>query len=60
MTSSDFLLRYASVTTALFDYIEHDMLALACAFIDDDEPVSPSLHDTVHLRLPQPVDIPLT
>lgn len=37
MTSSDFLLRYASVTTALFDHIEHDMLALAAAFIDDDE-----------------------
>ena len=37
MTSSDFLLRYASVTTALFEHIEHDMLALAAAFIDDDE-----------------------
>ena len=37
MTSSNFLLCYASVTTSLFDQVEHDMLALASAFIDDEE-----------------------
>ena len=58
MTSSDFLLRYASVTTALFDHIEHDMLALAAAFIDDDEASSAPFqgvllpHVTLSLHMP--------
>ena len=60
MTSADFLLRYASVTTALFDHIEHDMLALSSAFIDDDETSPPAWHDTVPLHALQPQDIPLT
>ena len=59
MTSTDFLLRYASVTTALFDHIEHDMLALSSAFIDDDE-ASPQAWQDVLPYLPQPLDIPLT
>ncbi|MFC0252910.1 hypothetical protein [Massilia consociata] len=60
MTSSDFLLRYASVTTALFDHIEHDMLALACAFIDDDEASPAPLLDAVLPHMPQRMDIPQT
>ena len=60
MTSSNFLLRYASVTTALFDHIEHDMLALASAFIDDDEPSPTAWHDTMLPANPLPMDIPLT
>lgn len=45
MTPTDFLLRYASVTTALFDHIEHDMLALSSAFIDDDDTAPGTWHD---------------
>ena len=60
MTSSDFLLRYASVTTALFDHIEHDMLALSSAFIDDDDTFPSSMHEAGTVWLPQPQDIPLT
>ena len=59
MTSSDFLLRYASVTTALFDHIEHDMLALASASIDDDEPPSTPFQGAVPPHCPLPLDIPL-
>ena len=60
MTSSDFLLRYASVTTALFDHIEHDMLALSCAFIDEDDPFPSCMHEAGAVPMPQPHDIPLT
>ena len=60
MTSSDFLLRYASVTTALFDHIEHDMLALASAFIDDEEPSSTPFQGALLPHIPLPVNIPLT
>ena len=60
MTSTDFLLRYASVTTALFDHIEHDMLALSSAFIDDDEIFASSMHEAGTAFAPQPLDIPLT
>ncbi len=60
MTSSDFLLRYASVTTALFDHIEHDMLALASAFIDDDEPSSTPFQGALWPHGPLPVNSPLT
>jgi hypothetical protein len=60
MTSSDFLLRYASVTTALFDHIEHDMLALSSAFIDDDEAPPPAWQDSLPPLALQPQDIPLT
>ncbi len=60
MTSSDFLLRYASVTTALFDHIEHDMLALASAFIDDEDLSMPGLHEALPPCLPRQVDIPTT
>ncbi len=60
MTSSDFLLRYASVTTALFDHIEHDMLALSCAFIDDDDIAPPSRHDALPPHAMQPLDLPQT
>ena len=58
MTSTDFLLRYASVTTALFDHIEHDMLAMSSAFIDDDEPLPLPLHDLVPPPLPQSMSTP--
>ncbi|UVW27708.1 hypothetical protein [Massilia sp. H6] len=59
MTSTDFLLRYASVTTALFDHIEHDMQALACAFIDDDEASAlPFQGVMTGYRLP-PMNLPL-
>lgn len=60
MTSTDFLLRYASVTTSLFDHIEHDMLALSCAFIDDDEASPTSWHDAPPPAALLPLDIPLT
>ncbi|SFC95719.1 hypothetical protein [Massilia yuzhufengensis] len=60
MTSTDFLLRYASVTTSLFDHIEHDMLDLSSAFIDDDDPAPILLHDPVLLHAPLPLDIPLS
>jgi len=60
MTSSDFLLRYASVTTALFDHIEHDMLTLSSAFIDDDEAPLPAWQDSLPPLALQPQDIPLT
>ena len=60
MTSSDFLLRYASVTTALFDHIEHDMLALSSAFIDDDEPAPATPHGMLLPPVPRPLDLPLT
>ena len=60
MTSSDFLLRYASVTTALFDHIEHDMLALSSAFIDEDEPFPNSMHEAGAVQLAQPLDLPQT
>ena len=60
MTSSDFLLRYASVTTSLFDHIEHDMLALSSAFIDDDEPPLITLYGTMLPAMPQAMDIPLS
>ncbi|CAN7278264.1 hypothetical protein [Massilia sp. LjRoot122] len=60
MTSSDFLLRYASVTTALFDHIEHDMLALSSAFIDDDEAPPQSWHDAPPHHAHQPLDLPLS
>lgn len=60
MTSSDFLLRYASVTTALFDHIEHDMLALSCAFIDEDEPFPSSMPDAGPVPTPQPLGLPQT
>lgn len=58
MTSSDFLLRYASVTTALFDHIEHDMLALSCAFIDDDEASLPAWQDAPPRHAMLPLDLP--
>ena len=60
MTSSDFLLRYASVTTALFDHIEHDMLALSSAFIDDDDAPPQNWHDAPPQHAHQPLDIPLS
>ena len=60
MTSSDFLLRYASVTTALFDHIEHDMLALASAFIDDDEPPATPFQGAIPAYCPLPMDLPLS
>jgi hypothetical protein len=60
MNSSTFLLRYASVTTALFDHIEHDMLALACAFIDDDEPAGSVSHDTLWPQGLKPLYVPVT
>jgi len=60
MTSTDFLLRYASVTTALFDHIEQDMLQLSCAFIDDDEASSTAWHDALPPAALLPLDIPLT
>jgi hypothetical protein len=60
MTSSDFLLRYASVTTALFDHIEHDMLALSSVFIDDDEAPLPAWQDALPPHARQAQDIPLT
>jgi len=60
MTSTDFLLRYASVTTALFDHIEQDMLQLSCAFIDDDEAASPGWLDAAPPAALLPLDIPLT
>ena len=60
MTSSDFLLCYASVTTALFDQIEHDMLAQTCAFIDDDE-APLALHcDVPATPCSRPMDLPMT
>jgi len=58
MTSSDFLLCYASVTTALFDHIEHDMLALASAFIDDEEAYLPGPHEAMPSCLARQADIP--
>ena len=60
MTSSDFLLRYASVTTALFDHIEHDMLALSCAFIDDDDTVPPAWQDALPPHAMRSLDLPQT
>ncbi|MCA1245227.1 hypothetical protein [Massilia sp. MS-15] len=36
MASSNFLLCYASVTTALFEHIEDDMLDQSLALLDDD------------------------
>lgn len=60
MTSSDFLLRYASVTTALFEHIEHDMLALSCAFIDDDEASPPASQDALPPHALKSLHIPLT
>jgi len=60
MTSSDFLLCYASVTTALFDQIEHDMLAQACAFIDDDEAPLTLPCDVLAASSPRPMDLPMT
>jgi len=36
MASSNFLLCYASVTTALFEHIEDDMLDQSPALLDDD------------------------
>ena len=60
MTSSDFLLRYASVTTALFDHIEHDMLALSCAFIDEDEPLPSSMPENAAVLAPLSLGIPQT
>ncbi|MGH8855637.1 MAG: hypothetical protein ACREWI_15355 [Telluria sp.] len=59
MTSTDFLLRYASVTTALFEHIEHDMLAQSFAFIDEDEPPPTLLHGMLPQAC-QPFDIPQT
>ncbi len=59
MTSSDFLLCYASVTTALFDHIEHDMLALSSAFIDDDDAPPQAWQDAAPPHALQPLDIPL-
>lgn len=58
MTSSDFLLRYASVTTALFEHIEHDMLALSCAFIDDDEAAPPIWQGAPPPHAMLPLDLP--
>ncbi|MGI4719052.1 MAG: hypothetical protein ACRYF6_11835 [Janthinobacterium lividum] len=46
------------MTTALFDHIEHDMLALASAFIDDEDISMPGLHEALPPCLPQQVDIP--
>jgi hypothetical protein len=60
MTSADFLLSYASVTTSLFDHLEHDLLALSSAFIDDDEPDYPILPDAVPWQLPKTLASPLT
>ena len=60
MTSSDFLLCYASVTTALFDQIEHDMLAQTCAFIDDDEAPLPHHCDVPASPCSRPMDLPMT
>lgn len=60
MTSSHFLLCYASVTTALFDQIEHDMLAQACAFIDDDEAPLPHHCDVPASPCSRPMDLPMT
>ena len=60
MTSSDFLLCYASVTTALFDHIEHDMLALSCAFIDDDDTVPPVWQDALPPHAMRSLDLPQT
>ena len=60
MTSSDFLLCYASVTTALFDQIEHDMLTQACAFIDDDEAAFPLPCDVAATPCSRPMDMPMT
>jgi hypothetical protein len=60
MTSADFLLRYASVTTALFEHIEHDMLALSSAFIDDDDSPPMTWHDAVLPHALQPLQLPQT
>ncbi|MCD2515918.1 hypothetical protein LQ564_06255 [Massilia sp. G4R7] len=60
MTSPDFLLCYASVTTALFDQIEHDMLALASAFIDDDEAPATLSCEVLPSYCPQPMGISMT
>ncbi|MCC2955972.1 hypothetical protein LK542_10140 [Massilia sp. IC2-477] len=60
MTSTDFLLRYASVTTSLFDHIEQDMLALSCAFIDEDEHLPSSMHEAGAVPMPQPLGLPQT
>lgn len=60
MTSSDFLLCYASVTTALFDQIEHDMLVQACAFIDDDEAALTLPCDVPASSCSRPMDLPMT
>jgi hypothetical protein len=48
------------VTTALFDHIEHDMLALSCAFIDDDESPPTAWHEPLPPHALQPQDIPLS
>ena len=37
MTSANFHLCYASVTDALFEHIEQDLLLLTTALLDDDE-----------------------
>ncbi len=60
MTSPDFLLCYASVTTALFDQIEHDMLVQACAFIDDDEAAPIFSFDLPAAPRLRSVDLPMT
>ncbi len=60
MTSSDFLLCYASVTTALFDQIEHDMLVQSCAFIDDDETTLNLPCDVLAPPCTRPMDLPMT
>ena len=60
MTSADFLLRYGRVSTALFDHIQQDMLALTSAFIYEAEAPPPAWHDVVPPHAQQPQDIPLT
>ena len=60
MTSANFHVCYASVTTALFDHIEHDMLALSCAFIDDDDTVPPVWQDALPPHAMRSLDLPQT
>jgi len=60
MTSSNFLLCYASVTTSLFDQVEHDMLALASAFIDDDEFAVGMPCEPMTASYLRPLDMPMT
>ena len=43
MTSANFHISYASVTNALFEHIEQDLLILTTALLDDDEEL-PALH----------------